>query len=161
MENLQHIRGAVIVVSDRCAESGREDTSGPAAVAALARFGVEVARVVVVREGLREVAEELRAAVDAGAQVILTVGGTGIGPRNLTPEATAPLLAVELPGVAMQILLAGLQSTPQAGLSRGLVGLTGRGPGAAVICNAPSSRGGVEDTIGVIGPLLPRLLERV
>ena len=92
--------------------------------------------------------------------MIITAGGTGVGPRNFTPEATKPLLELELPGVATQILLAGLAFTPQAGLSRGLVGLTGRGPDAAVILNAPSSRGGVQDAVGVLGPLLPRLLDK-
>lgn len=160
MEGRQSVPGAVIVVSDRCLNGEREDTAGPAAVAALAEYGVEVEEIILVPEGMDELTAQLRAALAAGVRVIITAGGTGVGPRNFTPEATKPLLELELPGVATQILLAGLAFTPQAGLSRGLVGLTGRGPDAAVILNAPSSRGGVQDAVGVLGPLLPRLLDK-
>lgn len=155
------IAGAVIVVSDRCISGRRADQAGPAAVAALAGHGVRVAEAVVVPEGLTDVAREMQAALAAGARFILTAGGTGIGPRNLTPEATRPLLATEFPGLATQILIKGLASTAEAGLSRGLVGVTSRGPAGAVIVNAPSSVGGVRDSIAVIGPLLPNILERL
>lgn len=154
------LRGAVIVVSDRCVSGEREDGAGPFAVAALAEYGVRVPDVRVVPEGREAVGQAIRAALEDGARVVLTAGGTGVGPRNFTPEATAGFLAVQLPGVATQILLAGLATTPQAGLSRGLVGLTSRNPDAALIVNAPHSRGGVADVVGVIGPLLPHLLER-
>lgn len=160
MQDRGRYRGVVIIVSDRCDSGEREDRTGPAAVAALAEHGVEVTSVVVVPEGRGEVARQLRRALEHGADVVLTAGGTGIGPRNYTPEATAPFLAAQLPGVATQILWAGLASTPKAGLSRGLVGVTDRGPAACLIVNAPGSIGGVRDAIGVIGPLLADILER-
>lgn len=152
------VQGAVIVVSDRCVAGERGDRTTPAAVAALAEHGVNVTHRAVVPEGRDAVARELRAALEGGARVVVTAGGTGLGPRNYTPEATAPLLAAELPGIATQILLRGLDSTPLAGLSRGLVGVTARGPGASLIVNAPHSRGGVRDAVAVIGPLLPHIL---
>lgn len=155
------VTGAVIVVSDRCSSGQRRDQAGPAAVAALAEHRIRVADPVVVPEGITDVTREMQAALAAGARFILTAGGTGIGARNLTPEATRPLLATEFPGLVTQILLRGLASTAEAGLSRGLVGVTGRGPGAALIVNAPSSVGGVRDSIAVIGPLLPNILDRL
>lgn len=160
MVDRHRYRGVVIIVSDRCVSGERQDRTGPAAAAALTEHHVEVTSVVVIPEGREAVAQQLRRALEHGADVVLTAGGTGIGPRNYTPEATAPFLSAQLPGVVTQILLAGLESTPKAGLSRGLVGVTDRGPAAALIVNAPGSTGGVRDAVGVIGPLLPHILER-
>ncbi len=157
----REITGVVIVVSDRVLSGERENLAGPMARDLLAAAGVAVRDVVVVPEGIDAVAERLRAAVADGMRVVVTVGGTGVGPRNQTPEATAPLLSVQLTGVAMQVLVEGLKHSDHAGLSRGLVGLTGRTEGASLIVNAPSSRGGVRDTLRVICPLLPSIFERL
>lgn len=154
------VTGAVIVVSDRVAGGEREDRAGEVARAMLADAGVG-ADVVIVEEGFGPVARALADARSNGHRVILTVGGTGLGPRNLTPEATAPLLAVRLDGLVTQVLIQGLASTSQAGLSRALIGLTGRGPGDALIVNAPGSTGGVRDTLHVVCPLLPNIFERI
>lgn len=152
------LTGSVIVVSDRVHAGEREDLAGPLARDLLTEAGVDVRGVTVVPEGADAVADRLAASLAEGVRVIVTIGGTGVGPRNRTPDVTAGLLAVRLPGVSTQILLEGLKSTPTAGLSRGLVGLTERGPGATLIVNAPGSRGGVRDALGVICPLLPDLL---
>lgn len=154
-------KGTVIVVSDRVLAGERENTAGRAAVEKLLDAGLDVTGPVTVPEGYDAVAQALADARLAGHRVIVTVGGTGLGPRNLTPEATAPHIAVELTGLGTQVLLAGLANTAQAGLSRGLIGLTGRGPGDALIINAPSSRGGVRDTLEVVCPLLPNIFERI
>ena len=103
----------------------------------------------------------LRAAVAGGARVVLTTGGTGVTPHDLTPEATAPLLVARLEGIEAQIRSYGLTMTPLAGLSRGLVGVTSREADGALVVNAPGSRGGVKDTISVIGPLVPHVLEQL
>ena len=92
---------------------------------------------------------------------MLTTGGTGVTPSDLTPEGTAPLLAARLEGLEAQIRAHGLTKTPLAGLSRGLVGVTGRGADGALVVNAPGSRGGVKDTVAVIGPLVPHVLEQL
>ncbi|MDO4686220.1 MAG: MogA/MoaB family molybdenum cofactor biosynthesis protein [Corynebacterium sp.] len=155
------VRGAVITVSDRCTSGEREDHSGPLAQKMLSEYGVEVAEVVLVPDGVENVHAALQSALDAGARVIITVGGTGVTPRDLTPEATRPFLDVELPGIATQILMKGLEKTPLAGLSRGLVGVTGRGEHAAIIVNSPGSKGGVRDVVSVIGPLVPHILEQL
>ena len=93
--------------------------------------------------------------------MVLTTGGTGVTPRDLTPEATAPLLSTRLEGIEAQIRAHGLSKTPLAGLSRGLVGVTSRGDDGALIVNAPGSRGGVKDTVAVIGPLVSHVLEQL
>ena len=97
----------------------------------------------------------------AGARVVLTTGGTGVTPRDLTPEATAPLLDTRMEGLEAQIRAYGLSKTPLAGLSRGLVGVTSRGDAGALVVNAPGSRGGVKDTVAVIGPLVPHVLAQL
>ena len=145
------VAGAVITVSDRCAAGQREDVSGPLAARLLAEHDVIVEAVRVVPDGAEPVREAVREAVAAGARVVLTTGGTGITPRDLTPEGTAPLLAARMEGL----------ETPLAGLSRGLVGVTGRDDAGALVVNAPGSRGGVEDTVAVIGPLVPHVLEQL
>jgi len=94
-------------------------------------------------------------------RVVLTTGGTGVTPRDLTPEATAPLLETRIEGIEAQIRAHGLTKTPLAGLSRGLVGVTSRGDDGALVVNAPGSRGGVKDTVAVVGPLVPHVLEQL
>ena len=155
------VAGAVITVSDRCAAGQREDVSGPLAARLLAEHDVIVEAVRVVPDGAEPVREAVREAVAAGARVVLTTGGTGIMPRDLTPEGTAPLLAARMEGLEAQIRAHGLTKTPLAGLSRGLVGVTGRDDAGALVVNAPGSRGGVEDTVAVIGPLVPHVLEQL
>ncbi|WP_050795350.1 MogA/MoaB family molybdenum cofactor biosynthesis protein [Actinomyces sp. oral taxon 448] len=155
------VRGAVITVSDRCAAGTREDRSGPLAVRLLAEHDVIVRAARIVPDGTEPVREAIEEAVTAGARVVLTTGGTGVTPRDLTPEGTAPLLQARLEGIEAQIRSHGLSKTPLAGLSRGLVGVTGRGAGSALVVNAPGSRGGVADTVAVVGPLVPHVLEQL
>ncbi|WP_303324808.1 MogA/MoaB family molybdenum cofactor biosynthesis protein [Actinomyces radicidentis] len=162
LQPLDHeVRGAVITVSDRCASGAREDLSGPLAMRLLAEHGVLVEDVQVVPDGVESVSQAIREAVAAGARVVLTTGGTGVTPRDLTPEGTAPLLETRLEGLEEQVRSYGLAKTPLAGLSRGLVGVTSRDSAGALVVNAPGSRGGVKDTVAVIGPLVPHVLEQL
>ncbi|HJD78639.1 molybdenum cofactor synthesis domain-containing protein [Corynebacterium pollutisoli] len=155
------INATVIVASDRVVSGERDNSAGELAATLLRDAGLDVADPRVLPEGRQAVSEALADARSAGHRVIVTVGGTGLGPRNLTPEATAPHIAVELTGLMTQVLLAGLANTEQAGLSRGIIGLTGRGSEDALIVNVPSSRGGVRDALGVVCPLLPNIFERL
>lgn len=155
------VRGAVITVSDRCFKGVREDRSGPLAVALLAEHGVVVDGVTVVPDEIPEVRKAINEAVAGGARVVLTTGGTGVTPRDTTPEATIALLEVRLLGLEDQVRAHGLTKTPLAGLSRGLVGVTSRDADGALVVNAPGSRGGVQDTVEVIGPLVPHVLEQL
>ncbi len=155
------IKTRVITVSDRAASGEREDASGPLAARLLESHGLQVDEVVVVRDGVDSVREAIRTAIAEGVQFVLTTGGTGIGPRDLTPEATEPLLALKLDGLASQIRDRGLSSTPMAVLSRGLVGITERTHTATLIVNAPGSTGGVRDTLDVVTPLLNHTFDQI
>ena len=121
-KKLQKLRGraagAVITVSDRCKNGERPDKSGPLAQELLGKYGIIVDRVRVVSDGIESVQNEIRAAIAEGARVVITTGGTGITERDLTPEATGPLLEARLDGIAWQICQQGLKATPLASLSR-------------------------------------------
>nr|WP_236123477.1 molybdopterin-binding protein [Cellulomonas palmilytica] len=150
------VRAAVVVVSDRSAAGAREDRSGPAAVAALRDAGFDVPDAAVVPDGAASVRGALEDAMAGGARLVVTSGGTGVGPRDETPEGTRPLLAKELPGLPE--LLRRSSDVPTAVLSRGLVGVTA---GGVVVANLPGSPGGVREGLGVLLPLLPHLLSQV
>ncbi|QQU87604.1 MogA/MoaB family molybdenum cofactor biosynthesis protein [Corynebacterium glucuronolyticum] len=152
-----NITATVITVSDRSYAGIREDASGPLAVTALRQAGLVCGDPVVVPDGIDSVTNALKDAVVKGSRVIFTTGGTGISERDLTPEATRTFIEHELVGVETQILLEGLKKTPMAGLSRGLVGVGG----TSVFINAPGSRGGVNDVLSVVIPLLPHLIEQL
>lgn len=151
-------KARVITVSDRCSQGSREDKSGPLAKQLLGLFGFEVDRVEVVPDGIETVQAAVRRAVADGVRVLFTTGGTGVSPRDLTPEACAPLLALRLEGMEQAAMLAGLKQTPAACLSRLQVGLTSRDAKAMVVINAPGSPGAVRDTLNAIGPFLGHLL---
>lgn len=155
------VAARVITVSDRCASGQRADVSGPLAKELLTSMGVRVDQVVVVPDGVESVQAAITAAVEAGRRLVFTTGGTGLSPRDWTPEATEPLLAAQLPGLAEQIRQRGLGLAPAAMLSRGLVGVTGRGPGATLIVNAPGSPGGVRDAVAVLGSVLDHVISQL
>jgi len=131
----------VIVASNRAAAGVYDDITGPLIVDKLTGWGFEVTGPVVVPDG-EAVGAAIRAAVDSGARAVLTTGGTGLTPTDLTPEVTRPLLDREIPGLAEAIRAHGVsQGIPTAVLSRGLAGVRGQ----ALIVNLPGSRGGVKD----------------
>ncbi|KGM14067.1 molybdenum cofactor synthesis protein [Cellulomonas bogoriensis 69B4 = DSM 16987] len=150
----------MIVASDRCAQGLVEDRSGPRARDTLEPLGFTV-DVVVVPDGVDTVRQALEQAIDRGATVVVTSGGTGVGPRDLTPEATAPLLAVELPGIAEALRRHGERHVATAVLSRGLAGLADGPHGRVVVVNLPGSPAGVEQGMDVLRPLLPHLLHQL
>lgn len=147
-------RAVVITVSDRAATGEYPDRSGPLLVELAAQAGCVVDGPRVVPDGL-PVAEALRRALAEGYDVALTTGGTGLAPRDRTPEATRPLLEYEIPGLAEALRAAGRdKGVPTAVLSRGLAGVARRGGHRMLVVNLPGSVGGVRDGMAVLGPIL-------
>ena len=155
------IPAAVITVSDRCAAGQAEDRSGPLAVELLAGHGLAAPAPMVVPDGIDSVADAIARAIAEGARLVFTTGGTGVAPRDVTPQATAPLLASRLDGVADAIRRRGAEKVPNALLSRGVVGVPGHGPSAALVVTAPGSIGGVRDAVAVVGPLVPHVIDQL
>ena len=154
------ITGAVITVSYRASTGVYSDESGPLAARLLAAHRV-TASVVVVPDDAVEIRRAIRTAIKAGARVVLTTGGTGIAERDVTPQVTAELLTLALPGVVDAVRLHGAAHVPTAVLSRAEAGIVRMKKGSAFVINAPGSRGGVTDTVEVVGPLITHLLDQL
>jgi molybdenum cofactor synthesis domain-containing protein len=151
------LRAGVVVASNRAAAGVYEDATGPLIVDFLTGLGFESSAPVVVPDGA-PVGDAIRASVDAGARVVLTTGGTGLTPTDLTPEATRPLLDREVPGLSEAIRAAGVaKGVPTAALSRGLAGVVGD----CLVVNLPGSRGGVKDALAVLEPVLVHAVEQI
>ena len=143
----------MLTVSDGVAEGSREDASGDLLAGLLGAEGYEVERRVVPDE--REAIAEAIAELAEDAAVVLTTGGTGLGPRDVTPEATAEVLERHAPGIAEALRADSLRKTPHALLSRGLAGVRG----TALVVNLPGSPGGCRDGFEVLRPALQHAVE--
>jgi len=151
-------RALVVTASNRAAAGVYEDRSGQALAAGLAELGFGVEGPKVLPDDAVEIADVLRAAVDAGIELVLTTGGTGLSPTDVTPEATRAVLEREAPGIAEAVRRYGAEhGVPTAVLSRGLAGTAGR----TLIVNLPGSTGGVRDALAVLGPLLPHVVSQL
>lgn len=144
------MKAVVITVSDRVSRGEAEDLSGPAACAALEALGF-VPEQVVVADGIEAVTGSIRSAIAAGSSLVVTTGGTGLGPRDHTPEATAALIERPAPGISEAMRAATFGTNAHGMLSRGVSGVVG----STLVVNLPGSVAGVTEGLAVIGPALP------
>jgi molybdenum cofactor synthesis domain-containing protein len=149
-------RAAVVTVSDGVARGVREDRSGEAAERMLREVGFDVVERRTVADERPEIERALRELADAGtADLVVTTGGTGFGPRDVTPEATRAVLEREAPGLVELMLRAGLDATPMAALSRAAAGSRG----TALIVNLPGNPRGVREGLAALLPVIPHAVE--
>lgn len=151
-------RYAVLTVSDRGAAGERKDLSGPVIQELMEPMGARLEEYRVVPDELPEIQRAIIEWADQkGVDLILTTGGTGVHPRDVTPDATKPLLDKEIPGMAEAMRSASLAKTPHAMLSRGLVGLRKR----TLVINLPGSPTAVRENLSVLLPAIPHALEKI
>ena len=151
-------RALVVVVDDRTAHGDEEDHSGPLVTELLGEAGFVVDGVIVVSSDEVEIRNALNTAVIGGVDLVVSVGGTGVTPRDVTPEATRDLLDRELLGIAEALRASGLAAgTADAGLSRGLAGVSG----STLVVNLAGSRAAVRDGMATLGPLASHIIAQL
>jgi molybdenum cofactor synthesis domain-containing protein len=154
----ENARAVVVTASNRASSGVYEDRSGRVLADGLTGLGFEVDGPQVLPDDADRLETALRAAVDAGVDVVLTTGGTGLSPTDVTPEATRRVLEREAPGLAEAVRRYGVENgVPTSVLSRGLAGTAGR----TLVVNLPGSTGGVRDALAVLGPLLPHVVSQL
>ncbi len=158
------MRAVVLTISDSCFSGERKDLSGPAVVEALRARNWEVVHAAVlpddsatIRKALEELTRTDAVSPHSDMSAVFTTGGTGVAPRDVTPEATREVLEREVPGLAELMRSAGLRHTPRAALSRGLVGIRK----GTLIVNLPGSPKGAVESLEAIAGLLPHCVELI
>ena len=153
---MSKINAVVITASDACARGEREDSSGKTLVQLLTNLGAEIVATKILSDDLDPLAQSLIDFADRGdVNLIITTGGTGLGPRDNTPEATQRIIEREAPGIAEAIRAESIKATPMAMLSRGTCGVRS----GTLIINLPGSPKAVTETFAVIAPVLPHALD--
>ena len=150
------MRVAILTISDSVARGEREDLSGPAIAERCRELGWKVAAALQCSDDPEEIRSQLHTVADSGlADLLLTTGGTGLGPRDTTPEATTDAADRLIPGIAEEIRRKGAEKTPTALLSRGVAVLRHK----TIIINLPGSPKGAIESLDAIAHLLPHAVE--
>jgi molybdenum cofactor synthesis domain-containing protein len=149
------IRAAVITASTKGAKGERPDESGPAMAEILRANKIDVVSTTLVVDDADQLAAAILEGIAAGANVVLTTGGTGLSPNDVTPEATRRVIEREIPGIAEALRARSLQKTAHGMLSRAIAGSVG----ATLIVNLPGSPKAVRESLEVLLPVLPHALE--
>jgi molybdopterin adenylyltransferase len=140
----------VITISDRVSAGQMEDQSGPALLRLLTAAQFEASGPEVVPDVKQRISDAIEAAAAGGADVVITTGGTGLGPRDVTPQATSAVIDFEVPGLGEAMRRVGAASTPMAALSRGVAGVRGR----TLVVNVPGSVKGATESLEAVMPML-------
>jgi molybdenum cofactor synthesis domain-containing protein len=148
-------KALVLTISDSASQGKREDLSGPEARRILQEAGFDVAAVEVLPDERRDIEARLRRAGDEGFQLVVTSGGTGLSPRDVTPEATDAVIDRKVPGIADLMRQESLKITPKAALSRAVSGIRG----STLIINLPGSVKGVRECLAAVRPILAHAIE--
>ena len=149
------VKAAVVTISDRVSRGEAEDKGGPLAAEMLAALGFDVAERRVVPDEVGDIAAAVVACCEAGCGLVVTTGGTGLSPRDVTPEAVRSVIEREVPGMAEAMRAATFGRLPAGMLSRQVVGTRGR----SLVVALPGSTGGVRDGLDVVGEALAHALE--
>jgi molybdopterin adenylyltransferase len=152
------IKAAVFTISDKGSRGEREDFSGPAVMEMLKAAGAEIVHYEIIPDEVEVIMDRLIQFSKSGvAELIVTTGGTGVSPRDVTPDATKEVIDRELPGMAEAMRAESLKKTPHAMISRAVCGIRGR----TLIINLPGSLKGATENLAVVLPAIPHAVEKI
>jgi molybdenum cofactor synthesis domain-containing protein len=148
----------IITVSDKGSQGKRQDLSGPAIAEMLAGAGIQIKKTLIIPDEVDQISEAIIQFADVEKlDLILTTGGTGVSPRDLTPDATLKVIDKEVPGMAEAMRLASMKITPHAMISRAIAGIRGR----CLIVNLPGSPKGAKENLAAVLPALQHAIEKI
>jgi molybdopterin adenylyltransferase len=148
----------IITVSDKGSQGKRQDLSGPAIAEMLAGAGIQIKKTLIIPDEVDQISEAIIQFADVEKlDLILTTGGTGVSPRDLTPDATLKVIDKEVPGMAEAMRLASMKITPHAMISRAIAGIRGR----CLIINLPGSPKGAKENLAAVLPALQHTIEKI